>query len=576
MRNHPSFLFLARWVTPEQARRIEKLKLEGVGVLSEPRRVYPHKELAAAVVGFANIDAEGVRGIEQREDAWLRGVSRRLPAERDARGNLMLFADEDSRTTAGGDLALTIDATLQALAEEALREAMADTGATGGVVVSMDPRTGDILALAEAPSFDPNRFRKLDYGSTRSRAFLDAVEPGSTLKLFLIASALDTATIGADQSFDCENGSFQIPGKTLRDAKPYGALNPTDILRVSSNIGAVKIGFALGPQAHYTMLRRFGFGERTDSHFPDESAGLMRSWTEWTSVDHATIAFGQGIGVTAIQLAAATATLANDGEWVRPTLVARRRAADLPWRADTREPARRVVQPETAARVVAMLERAVSSDGTGRLAALEGVRVAGKTGTAQKLNPETGRYANNRFRAWFAGIVPADDPSLVILAGLDEPKRPTHTGGAAAAPLFARVASAQLARFGIHTRPRNANVRPAPVQTVRRTRPPKAAKATTPAVSSPPPVAKKAAPPRPARVAAVRAPLARVEDRILVPDFRGWTVEEVKRITATGALEVEVSGQGRAVFQDPPPGTVVPAHGGTVRVRFADAQKRES
>ena len=453
LRKHSSFQFLSRWISASQAERVSALDLRGIGVLHEPRRVYPHKELAAQILGFANIDAVGVRGIEQQEDAWLRGSVRRLRAERDAHRDLLISADTTPWSTAGGDVALTIDAALQADAEASLREAAARTGAIGGFVISMDPYSGDILALAELPGFDPNRFRHVDYASTRSRAFLDASEPGSTLKAFLIAAALESGTITPDARFDCENGAFRIRGRTIRDRKPYGSLTAIDILRVSSNIGAAKIANALGPRAHHAMLKRFGFGEPTQSRFPGESAGVLRPWREWRPIDHATIAFGQGVSVTPIQLVAATAVLANRGEWVRPRLVSARRAAGRSWQPVHRETVRRVLQPKTAASVMAMLEEAVGPGGTGQAATLRGVRVAGKTGTAQKLDPATHRYSHDRFRAWFIGIVPADNPRLVILAGLDEPRPPTHTGGSAAAPLFAEVAAAQLSRLGIITQP---------------------------------------------------------------------------------------------------------------------------
>jgi cell division protein FtsI (penicillin-binding protein 3) len=571
--DRPHFVFLGRWISADQARRVTELDLDGVGLVPEPRRVYPHKRMSASVVGFANIEGKGVRGIEQQENTWLSGTARRLIAERDGAGvRLVAAGQSDPANSDGGDVALTLDAALQAHAEASLAEAVARTGALGGVVISMAVGSGDILALAEAPGFDPNGFRDLDYYSTRSRAFLDSIEPGSTLKLFTVAGALDANAVGIDQIVDCENGTFRLPGKTLHDARPHGGLSTGDVLRVSSNIGAAKIGFLLGPGAHHAMLHDFGFGRPTLSRFPDESAGILRPWQNWTQIDHATISFGQGIGVTSIQLVAAVAAIANGGVWMQPRLVGARRAPGHDWEIHTPDPGRRVVRPETAAQVLALLERTVASDGTGRRAALRDVRVAGKTGTAQKYDPETGRYANDRFRAWFVGAVPANDPKIVILVGLDEPKRPRHTGGAAAAPLFARVAAEHLSRFGIFTvaQPLPPAPRPAATLTARRAPAPpadvKAAAATPPPVSAPPqPVAVRPAeaspPPTP--------PLARLENRILLPDFRGLTLAEVKRIAAAGSLKLEVSGEGVAVGQDPPPGTVVPAHEGRVSVRFA-------
>jgi cell division protein FtsI (penicillin-binding protein 3) len=413
---------------------------------------------------------------------------------------------------------------MQSDAMLALREALDATGARSGIVVSMDPATGDVLALAEAPSFDPNRFRELPYEDTRSRTFLDAIEPGSTLKTFLVAAALENGTLTPEDLIDCENGTFTMPGKTIRDHKPYGALRSAEILRVSSNIGAVKIALSVGPSAHLAMLRRFGFGTSTGSGFPDESAGLLRSERRWRPVEQAALAFGQGLSVTPIQLVAAMATLANRGQWMRPRLVAARRGPRSPWQHTRPERGQRAVAPQTAAIVIEMLETVTGPGGTGRRAALRGVRVAGKTGTAQEFDAELGHYSDERHVAWFIGAVPADAPRLVLAVALDRPRRPTHTGGTAAAPLFASVAAAQLARLGIVTQPKD----------------------------------------EPAAVPV----LTRLADRVLLPDLRGLTVAEVQAITAQAHLAVEISGSGLAVEQDPLPGTVVAERDARIQVRF--------
>jgi len=560
------FQFVARWVSRDVAQRVRALDLAGVGVVDEPRRIYPHGALAASVVGFANIDGRGARGVEQQEDAWLRGTTRRLPVERDGDGKLMLVSGGTTWGTAGGDVALTIDAALQADAERALSEAVAATDARGGVILSMDASGGEILTLAESPSFDPNAFRSLEYASTRSSAFLDAVEPGSVLKPFLVAASLEYGTLDPRDTFDCENGSYRVPGKTIRDVHPHGVLDVSGILRFSSNVCAVKIAQALGPKAHFEMLRRFGFGSATGSRFPDESAGVLRAWSRWQPVDHATIAFGQGIGVTSVQLAAAMASLSNGGEWVRPRLVAAHRVARGAWQPTRREVSHRVLSPEVSSLVVSMLETVVTPEGTGTRASLPGIRVAGKTGTAQKFDRESGRYSSQRFRAWFVGVVPADDPRLVIVAGLDEPRRPHHTGGASAAPLFARVAAAQLARLGIHAEERPAQTRVA-------------------ASPAPPPVA--SAPPRPAPSGPKAAAAARSQEekgesqpararrefasrgeRILLPDLQGLTRAEVMQITALIGVRATVSGSGHAIRQDPPPGTVVDAGETIIRIEL--------
>jgi cell division protein FtsI (penicillin-binding protein 3) len=570
MRDRQSFLFLARWVTQERAQRVLDLGLAGVGVLDEPRRIYPHRHLAAQLVGFANIDGEGVRGIEEQEDDWLRGMMRRIPVERDARGRKLWIGGDSQWNTAGGDVALTIDATLQAQAEEALRKTVAASGARGGIVVVMDPWTGDILTLAENPSFDPNHFRTLDFASTRSRAFADAIDPGSTLKTFLIAAALEEGAIQIGDIVDCEDGSFQIPGKIIHDHHPNGALTPAEILRVSSNIGAVKIAYRLGRAAHYRALRRFGFGSTTNSHFPAESAGLMRPWKKWMPIDHATIAYGQGISVTPIQLAAATSVLANGGLWVQPRLVSARRPPGGDWHSSRPEPGHRVVREDTADAILKMLEGVVSPDGTGSLAGLKGIRVGGKTGTPQKYDSVSQSFSPDRYEAWFMGVVPADAPRLVIVVRVDEARRPAHTGGATAAPLFARVAAAQLTRYGIFTEPERRSAKPSPTVTVARSEPLPSVSA---APGKPAPRSRPSAV-RPAQPSAVHASkptaveqLTSLGDRVLLPDFRGRTLAEVKQMT-TGRIEVQILGRGRAVTQQPPPGTVFALNSGPVTIRF--------
>jgi len=562
LKTNSPFIYLKRWVTREQAEAVRALALPGVGIILEPRRAYPHRELAGPVLGFANIDGKGTRGIEQKEDSWLRGKAQLITVERDAHGQLLVASGLDPRSAAGGDVALALDATLQAESDASLAEVIALTGARRGMVVSMDPRTGDILALSDLPSFDPNQFRTTPFAGTRSHAFLDAMEPGSVLKPFVVAAGLQHGAVSTGDEIDCEKGLFRIKGKTLRDRKPFGVVDLAGVLRVSSNIGAAKIGFAVGPEAHFDTLRRFGFGAPTGSGFPEESAGLLRNWREWREVDHATISYGQGIGVTAVQLAAATAALANGGLWLQPRLVAARREAGGSWRATEPAPARRAVRTEVADAVLQMMETVVSAEGTGRRAALTGVRVAGKTGTAQKLDPATGTYSTKSYLAWFAGVAPADDPRIVIVVMLDEPAGLAHSGGATAAPLFARVAAGHLIRDGILTQPelplpRTASVQPDP-DVPEKTRKPEPA----PAVKSHPPTRGREKP-QPALM------IATLDDRLLLPDFSGLSIDEVKRATMRIGLEVEMHGRGRAVSQYPAPGTILAGATRRVSVRFA-------
>jgi len=550
------FVYLARWVSGEVSDRVRQAGLLGIGIVVEPHRAYPYRELAAHVLGFANLDGAGVRGAEQMEDEWLRGTPQRFPVERDAHGRLLSQIALDHEASAGGDVALTLDAAFQADAEIALDDAMAQTGAKAGFVVSLDPRNGEVLALAERPAFDPNAFRELAYPATRARSFLDAFEPGSTFKIFLVAAALEAEAIKPTDVFDCEMGSFPVPGGIIRDAHPHGLLDVAGVVRVSSNIGATKIAYRLGPSIYYDTLRRFGFGAPTGSGFPQESAGLLRSWKNWRPVDRANLAFGQGVDVTPIQLAAATAAIANGGVWVEPHVVARRRAPEGGWEEEPVGTVRRVIRPETAARVLAMMEGVVGPEGTGKLAAIPGVRVGGKTGTAQKLDPATGHYGTNRYFAWFTGVAPIDDPRVVIVTALDEPRGLAHTGGAVAAPLFSKVAAAELARMGIPAVASTLATRSGGGQG------PEALGATAKAPS-----------PTSLEESLVVAeesdvPLVQEGDRVLLPDFQGLTVAQVKRAAAEASLVVEVEGEGRAVSQEPGPGTILSGGERRVHVRF--------
>jgi cell division protein FtsI (penicillin-binding protein 3) len=445
------FVYVARWLDARTARAVESLALPGIGLISEPRRTYPQGALGGRLIGFANVDGIGVRGIEQAQDEWLAGHAETVAVQRDARGRILAYAGHDPRRSAGGDVALTIDSVLQAEAEAALSDAVVATGAKGGFVIALDPSNGDVLALAEAPAFDPNGFRNVRYADTRQRVFTDAIEPGSTFKTFLIAAALEQGAIRASDRFDCEDGRWRVPGKTLRDTHPHGVLDVAEILRVSSNIGAAKIGYQLGAEQHYAMLRRLGFGARTGSGFPDESSGLLRDWRHWRPVDHATVSFGQGVSVTAMQLAVATAAVANGGTLRPPRLVAARRKPGGAWRELPPSEGERVLREDVAAHVRRMLEGVVHAQGTALRASLEGVRVGGKTGTAQPLDPKTRRYRRDRYIGWFLGATPIDDPKLVLVAMVDEPRGIAHTGGSTAAPLFARVAAAALARQGVRT-----------------------------------------------------------------------------------------------------------------------------
>ena len=557
---HRPFVYIERWVDPKRAEELMARGFPGIGIVEEPRRAYPFGALAASLVGFSNMDGAGVRGVEQQENQWLLGKQRRVAVERDARGQLLLGPGLERNATAGGDVKLTIDIAMQAETEQALADGIASANARGGFAVAIDPRSGDVLALAEVPRFDPNDFRHLSFPDTRSRAFTDAVEPGSTFKTFLIAAAVDAGVVRPTDVFDLRGGIY-VPGKQIKDLHPRPSLDVAGILRHSSNVGAVKIGQRLGPQRHYETLRRFGFGERSGSGFPDESSGILRNYKRWRPVDAATVAFGQGVSVTALQLAAATAALGNDGVWRRPQFVSSRRRPNGAWELAPPAEARRAVSPETAAAMRMMMEGVVTGEGgTGKRAQLRGVRVGGKTGTAQKL--EGGHYANDKYVAWFIGLAPIDAPRVAIAVGIDEP-RGVHTGGAVAAPVFARVAGALLTQLGIPTEPLLEQTPPTRTastgSTLKLESSPQRKTSVAPAATI--------ASPSNDELADSVLPEA---GRLLVPDLRGLTVAEVKRVMSHAPVELEVFGQGHAVRQEPDPGTILSDGRTRVRVSFVN------
>ncbi len=432
------FVWIKRWATPREADRLRELDLAGVHLHPERRRFYPNGALAAAYLGFADRDGRGLSGLELVFDRELRGSVAALPARRDASGNtlLALYSGTEGRT--GRPVTLTLDARLQHFAERALERALERSGARRATLVALDPRSGDLLAVAEVPGFDPNRFWLEDPARFRARAFVDAFEPGSTLKPFTIALAIEEGVVDPDEEFDCEAGSWQVLDRRIRDFKPHGILAVRDILRLSSNIGAAKIADRLGSERLVEGLRRFGFGARTASGFPGETPGVLRDLGEAQAVERANLAFGQGLSVTALQLASAAAVLARGGRRVTPRLALFEGEGD-------EGPGERVVSERTAATLMEMLRDAVAH-GTGRAASLPNHEVAGKTGTAQKV--VDGTYSRDRHVASFVGIVPALNPQLVVAVVLDEPRH-GYTGGAVAAPVFREVASFAVEQLAV-------------------------------------------------------------------------------------------------------------------------------
>jgi cell division protein FtsI (penicillin-binding protein 3) len=441
LRPDRSFTWIKRWVEPEEADRVRALEIQGVSLHPERKRFYPNRELGAAYLGFAGRDGAGLSGLELLFDPVLQGQPSELPVLRDAKGARLL--DRGAPGTRGADVVLTLDLALQHQAEVAIERARRETQARHAMLIALSPENGDVLAVAESPSFDPNRFWRENPSHFRSRAFTDAFEPGSTLKAFTIAVALEAGAIDPREGIYCEKGRYRYYDREIRDATSHEWLTVGEVLGYSSNIGAAKIAARVGARRMVEGLSRLGFGVRTESGFPGEAGGRLRPLDESRPVDLANLAFGQGITTTALQLAAAGATLANGGVRVVPRLA---RAIETPeGRVEVPvQRGERVLSEGTAHAVLQMMKGAVSF-GTGKRAALKGHAVAGKTGTAQKV--VHGRYSEHRFVATFLGIVPADAPRLVVVVMLDEPQGVRHTGGAVAAPVFREVAGFAIERL---------------------------------------------------------------------------------------------------------------------------------
>lgn len=452
LRSDPAkFIWLSRNLDVDAANALRRLAIRGIDVHRDQHRTYPQGPLAAHVVGFVGVDAQGLEGIERVFDKAIRGtpVSRRVC--KDSRGRVFLSNAERAGVNRGATVELTLDATLQSIAESELNRQIEETRAVGGSVVILDPRSGEILAMANAPGFDPNYFARAPAANRRNRVVTDSFEPGSTLKPFLVAAALDVGAVSVEDTFYCENGSMRVGGWTIHDHHPHEYLTVPEIIKVSSNICSAKLGARLGVDLFHAYLTRFGFSRKPGSGLPGEVAGLLKPPSAWRAINLANISFGQGISVTALQLAKAFAVIANGGVDVRPSIVKRVTAPNGEiLHSRTRGPQDRVVSAEVARQVGAMLEAVVAEGGTAPRARVEGIRVAGKTGTAQKA--ENGHYSKDRWLASFVGYLPADDPRMVIAVTVDEPHT-NHFGGVVAAPVFRHIAEASLDYMRIHRAP---------------------------------------------------------------------------------------------------------------------------
>ena len=440
-----SFTWLARRIARDRADAVEALGLEGVGAVSEYKRFYPESNLAAAVVGMAGMDGQGLSGIESQYDRMIRGAPIALQVDHDAMGHSILDSPLALRNAEpGARLELTLDADIQMLAEKQLSAQIRTSGAARGSAIVLDPFTGEVLALATVAANKTKGDERL-----HDSVVQDAFEPGSTVKGILGAVALEDRAVTPEQQFFCENGAMQIGQRVIHDHGNHDWLDLGGIIRVSSNIGAAKVAMALGANRYYEGLKAFGFASRTGIDLPGEASGLLRAPAKWTPIELANHGFGQGIAVTPIQLAAAYAAIANGGLLMRPFVVrAAYDAAGNEILRHTPQVLRRAVSPDVAHTMNGLLRAVVNSEGgTGRRAQVADFTVAGKTGTAQIPNPGRGYY-QNRLVASFVGFVPADDPRLVILVVLEDVGQ-GHEGGLVAAPVFSAIAAGALSGLEI-------------------------------------------------------------------------------------------------------------------------------
>jgi cell division protein FtsI (penicillin-binding protein 3) len=438
-----SFVWIARKLPPDKAEAVAALNLKGVYFQKENQRIYPKRDLASHVLGFVDVDEKGLGGIEHELDSQIRGKSEKIIVMADARQRW--FDGGEAQRERGANVVLTLDEKIQYIAERELAAAIAKTHAIAGTVMVMNPNSGEILGLANWPKFNPNNANEAPAESRMNRAITALYEPGSTFKLITLAAAFDQGITRPEEVFDCENGAVYVAGHRIRDHKPFGLLSVSNILAQSSDVGAIKIALRLGAPKFYDYIRVFGFGQLTGVDLPGESKGLVRRLENWTPVSIGSISMGQEVGVTPIQLISAVSAIANGGMLYKPHVIAELRRGDQALPAEGLlapvEP-RHVIRPETAATLRRLMEGVVL-DGTGKLAHLDGWTAAGKTGSAQKIDPSTGRYSRTQLIASFTGFAPISNPAVTILVSLDSPVG-QHEGGQVAAPVFKRVAEQVL------------------------------------------------------------------------------------------------------------------------------------
>jgi cell division protein FtsI (penicillin-binding protein 3) len=531
LRVKKQFVFLARQVGPDAARRVAALELPGIFLYKESRRYYPNRELASHVLGYVGLDNVGLGGLEAAYDARVRGREGKILLLADARQKAMAVREERP-ATAGDALELTIDQYLQHIAERELRAGVLEDRAAGGTAIIMQPQTGEILALANYPTFNPNAFTEAEPVERRNRAVQDLYEPGSTFKVVTASAALEEHVIRPDDPVDCAPGFITFAGrKPIRDVHPYGVLPFTDVIVKSSNVGAIKVGLRLGPERLSRYVSRFGFGQTNAPDFPGENPGIVWSAESLNDSSLASMSMGYQVGVTPLQMASAVSAVANGGTLFEPRVL---RAFIRDGHREEIAPRalRQAISPATAATLTAIME-AVVERGTAKTAQIPGYTIAGKTGTASKV--VSGGYSRSEYYASFVGFVPSRKPELVIIVVIDSPHARGYYGGVVAAPVFKRIAEAAVRHLGI-----------------------------PPSLNAPPPVlvarhdgAEPVAAPQPVRMEA--SAIVEATRAGLMPDLRGLSAREVIRTLGGLGITPRIQGDGFVIAQSPEPGTPIGA-----------------
>jgi cell division protein FtsI (penicillin-binding protein 3) len=530
------FVLLKRHLSDQQAVAVSSLKADGLTMITEYKRFYPHRQVGGHVVGFVDTDGIGLEGIEKSFDKLLRQDPTTVGRFRDGiRKSLWLDSEPPPEPVESYGIKLSLDAFIQYVAEFELDKCVQQYHARSGEVVVMDARTSEVLAMANWPFFDPNLTDKRDPDLYRNRAITDYFEPGSTFKVFLVSAALQEGTIREKDKVYCEKGRCVLAGHTINDVHPYGWLTVPDVIKHSSNIAASKMALQLGSERYHRYIKAFGFGELTGVQLPGEAKGQVRSWKKWRPIDLATTGFGQSIGVTALQLSQGIACIANGGQWVAPEIALEIVDVDgQTVKVAEREPGRRVIDKRVAAAVRDMMKGVTQEGGTGVNAAPDGYTAAGKTGTAQMLDAETKRYASNKFTSLFTGFVPAEDPRLVITVAIREPHGAIY-GGVVAAPVFRNVAAKVLPYLGVSPSYKGTD----PTVHFR------LANAASCEVVKPSPH---------------EAQSSEAEPSSTMPNLAGMSLRQALQRVCSLGLQPRITGNGRVVSQTPEPGSSLTPH----------------